>query len=112
VTHTITRPDAATIRVALTGDLDLATNDEINHAIATAVAAASPGGLVVVDLAGVTFLDCSAVGAILHGRNDTLDRDICYQVKGAHGPVARLLLLLELDNILSPRAEATTQTPQ
>jgi anti-anti-sigma factor len=53
-----------TARIVLTGDLDYSTRGEIQHAIQQ-VLEAERIAAIVVDLAAVTFLDSSAIGALL-----------------------------------------------
>jgi anti-sigma B factor antagonist len=66
----------------LRGEFDLATVAPLNAAIDDALTA--PRGLVV-DLHGVTFLDCATVGVLMRGRNLALDRGLSYRTVGAHG---------------------------
>jgi anti-anti-sigma factor len=57
------------IRLAVTGEIDMATADELYDAITAAVTGSHAAG-VVVDLAGVTFCDSTGIGAIVRARNN------------------------------------------
>jgi anti-anti-sigma factor len=48
---------------------------------------------VVVDLAGVQFLDSSGIAVLLKGRRLADERGAAYRVAGAHGMVKRILEL-------------------
>ncbi len=58
--------DGATITLGLAGDIDLATEPALWDAIEKAVTADGVG-LVVIDLAETTFMDCCGVTALLRG---------------------------------------------
>jgi anti-sigma B factor antagonist len=63
----VTEGPTTTLRVA--GEVDLATADELNQAIAAALQA-GPGALVV-DLAEVTFLDSTGLAVLVAVTNQT-----------------------------------------
>jgi anti-anti-sigma factor len=54
--------------IAVTGDLDIAATPELSTVLL--IAAGSPGALVVLDLAGVEFIDSSALGTLLKAGNE------------------------------------------
>ncbi len=58
--------DGATITLGLAGDIDLATEPALWDAIEKAVTADGIG-LVVVDLAETTFMDCFGMSALVRG---------------------------------------------
>ena len=58
--------DGATIRVGLTGEVDLATEPALWDAVEKAVLADGIA-LVVIDLAETTFLDCAGMSALIRG---------------------------------------------
>ena len=82
-TATILRPS---------GELDINARDDLRASILEALD--EPGGDkrgVVVDLAGVTFIDSEALGALIDGYNAAVSLDACFRVVNATGPVARVL---------------------
>lgn len=80
-----------TVRLACTGEVDLATAGGLAGALLTAVTAAPPPAVVVVDLGGVGFLDAAGIGALLTGRTHAADRGVGWRVLGAHGTVRTVL---------------------
>jgi anti-anti-sigma factor len=71
--HRPTTADVTWHLVHLTGELDLATAPEVDEAVEVAEAG-HPDRHVVVDLRGVTFLDCAALGSLIRARNRLGDR--------------------------------------
>ena len=61
-------PQAPAVTVPAPREVDLATECAFRTAVRDAVAAAGPGGRVVVDFAGVEFCDSTAVTVLLEGR--------------------------------------------
>ncbi len=64
--HAVTSIDAPPVR--LTGELDIATTAKLlsrNHL-------RHLDGVVSIDMSDVTFIDCAALGAIVHLRNDVI----------------------------------------
>jgi anti-sigma B factor antagonist len=59
---TISRDDAGRLVVTLSGEIDIATADDIGRDVLAAVDAATP---VVVDLSGVAFMDTSGIALLL-----------------------------------------------
>jgi len=57
----ISDPDAAAVRIQVRGDLDMSAAPELTNAIGKVAGATT----VVLDLSGVTFLDSSAIGALV-----------------------------------------------
>jgi len=66
----VEQPDGAT-RLAIAGELDLATAPALHDAVAGLLAAGEPLNLVI-DLADVSFLDSSGLGALLQVRAEVL----------------------------------------
>jgi anti-sigma B factor antagonist len=84
--------------VAVSGELDLASVDELRTALRTA-APRSPS--VVVDVSGVSFIDSTALAALLRS-NDELSSDGVQMVMACPpGPVRRLLTMTSLDDRLT-----------
>jgi anti-sigma B factor antagonist len=106
---TVSAPEQRIIRLVLSGEIDLAIQDQLLHGILTAVRA-DEADEVVVDLGQVTFLSCSGMGILIAGRNAAAVADRPYHVIGAQGLVRRVLdltgLLTFLDDGAGARAEA------
>jgi anti-anti-sigma factor len=88
-----------TIRLDLTGELDMSTAGNLSRAI-TAALDTGPDDIVI-DLDGATFCDCAGITALLNGRQDALARQVSYQVRNAHGNPLRVLRALGLHTMLS-----------
>ena len=71
----------------VTGELDIDARDDLYDAIVTALGA----GDVVVDLAGVTFLDSEALGALIDGYNQAQAGAADFRVVNPRGLVGRVL---------------------
>jgi anti-anti-sigma factor len=71
----------------LTGELDINARDDLRLAILEAL----DDGDVVLDLAGVTFIDSEALGSLIEGYNEALARGHGYRAINARGLVDRVL---------------------
>lgn len=71
----------------LSGELDINARDDLRAAILAALGT----GDVVLDLAGVTFLDSEALGSLIDGYNEALARRAGYRAVNAHGLAGRVL---------------------
>jgi len=80
----------------LSGELDMATVPIMNVAIADAV---SRGGPITIDMADLTFMDSSGVGAII-GSVRSLPTG-CIVLHGAHDGVGKVLDLMGVDRGIS-----------
>jgi anti-sigma B factor antagonist len=80
--------------VTITGELDLSANSELSTVLA--MAAASPGATVVLDLGGVEFIDSTALGTILKAGGEIESAGKRLVVVCAGGPVRRLLEMTNL----------------
>lgn len=81
--------------VVVTGELDLATVPALRARLDAALALRPAG--VHVDLAGCTFVDCSAVDLLLSVRDAARRDGVVLVLVRPSRPVRRLLRLLELD---------------
>lgn len=86
----LSRADDGVTVVALTGEHDLGTVNQVREALDKAQ---SEQGAVVVDLCQATFVDSSILGAILEGRRQAAEKDQGFGVAcdGASDPVNRVL---------------------
>jgi anti-anti-sigma factor len=79
--------DGAATVLSVEGELDINARDDLREAILEALAT----GGAVVDLAGVSFLDSEALGALIDGYNVAQRRRVSYRVVHATGLVERVL---------------------
>jgi anti-sigma B factor antagonist len=82
--------------IAITGELDIAATPELSTVML--IAARSPGSLVVLDLAGVAFIDSSALGTLLKVGGEVESAGKRLRVVCGGGPVRRLLEMTNLTN--------------
>ncbi|BCY07588.1 STAS domain-containing protein [Actinoplanes sp. L3-i22] len=87
------------VRLALHGELDLATADLLDRAV-TAVLAEPPPQLVL-DLADLTFCDSAGLDALLTARAGAFARDVRLRAVGARGIVHRTMTVTGLLELLS-----------
>ena len=79
--------DGSATLLHLSGELDITVGDDLHAAIQGALAR----GDLVVDLAGVTFIDSEALGVLIQGYNSARTRPAGFRVVNARGLVARVL---------------------
>jgi anti-sigma B factor antagonist len=89
----------------LGGELDLAAKSAINDVVSRRLADAAITRLVI-DLAGVTFIDSSGIGTLIGCRNLADHAGKTLQAIGAQGRVARVLDLTGVRDLL--RGDART----
>jgi anti-sigma B factor antagonist len=89
--------DGASI-VALVGEQDLATLPELEQALSTALAEGRP---VIVDLAGVTFIDGATVSLISHYRGEAETRHVPLVLAIGEMPPRAVELVLEVAGFLA-----------
>ena len=88
--------DVTVVRVA--GEVDMDSHVELEEAILGALR--SGAGPLVVDLAGVTFMDSSGVRALLHGRDAALQGGTTLTVRDPQPIVAAVLRLTNVAELL------------
>jgi anti-anti-sigma factor len=81
--------------VSLPSEVDMASVDEI---LATIGPLAAAGGPILVDLSGVTFIDSTGLHTLVAAADALGDRG-CIIAHGAHGPVAKVMELTQLDTV-------------
>jgi len=84
--------------VEVGGDLDLATEPQLRHALRPVVEAGV--GQVVVDLAGVGFMDSSALGTLVVTFKKLRDGGGRLCLAAAQEPVRELLLITSVDKVI------------
>jgi anti-sigma B factor antagonist len=87
--------------VVLAGELDLADAPAVSSQLQ---AAAGPDGRVVVDLHGVTFIDSTAIGALVGVQRVLKERGGTLVLRRPSRAVARLLELTALDRLFEIEA--------
>jgi anti-anti-sigma factor len=95
--------------IAVTGELDYGTAQQLRAALMTALAAAP--GVIVIDLAGVTFLDSTGIGTLVVASRICADMEIELRVHAANPFVARLFHVVGVADLLGIPAPAGL-TPQ
>jgi anti-sigma B factor antagonist len=85
--------------VAVSGELDLASVNELRAALGTAVATRSQS--VVVDVSDVSFIDSTALAALLRSNDELSSNGVRMVMACPPGPVRRLLTMTSLDDRLS-----------
>lgn len=85
--------------VALTGECDLSSRDELASVL---LAAVDDAKLVCVDLAGLTFIDSSGLHGLVTAHHAALRAGGRLYVRHAGGRVAVLLELTGIGDLLSP----------
>jgi anti-anti-sigma factor len=82
--------------IVITGELDIAATPELSTVLL--MTASSPGTLVVLDLAGVSFIDSTALGTLLNAGGEIESAGKRLRIVCAEGPVRRLLEMTNLTN--------------
>ena len=88
--------DGATITLGLAGEVDMATEPALWDAIEKAVTADGVG-LVVIDLAETTFMDCCGMSALIRGARLATDHGRRLR---AINPTGMTLIVLHLTGVL------------
>ena len=103
-------PSPAVARVVVVGEVDLATAAVLRGRLLSVLQDRNPA-VVDVDLAGVTFLDCTGIGALVAGYN-TARRSGC-QLRVSHPQpiVGRVLELTGLLSVLTAPIERREPLP-
>ena len=96
---TVTR-HAGRVRLGLAGELDMDTGPTVRPVLAGAIGGHGVAR-VDVDLAAVTFCDCSGIAVLLAGRARARAYGVAFRVTNATGTVLYALRLLGLDELLT-----------
>jgi anti-sigma B factor antagonist len=80
--------------IVASGELDISATPRLSTVLA--MAATSPGGLLVLDLDKVTFIDSTALGTILKAASQLDESGTLLAVVAPEGPVRRLLEMTNL----------------
>jgi anti-anti-sigma regulatory factor len=88
------RPAAARTVLGVAGDLDRFAGPTLDAALRALLCAATPGDAVVVDLAGVPFVDLGGVDVLLGARQLAGSRGVAMPLRGCPAQLLRLLGVL------------------
>ncbi len=83
--------DADVATVALHGEVDVLTVDQVRVALTDAIAGGPRS--IVVDLAGLTFIDSTGLGALVFGFQRARDAGIAFRLTRASRGVRQVLVL-------------------
>jgi anti-sigma B factor antagonist len=97
------------ITVALHGEVDVMTVDEVRMALGEAIAARP--GLIVVDLADLSFIDSTGLGAIIFGFQRARDEGMAFLLANPTRGVRQVLVLSGLLEVVDLIEPATPPTP-
>jgi len=86
--ETATRVYGSTVTVTMTGELDLAVADGLAHVLHRALA--QRPRILVLDLSGLTFVDCAGIRAVLAARRQVEAHAAHLSIVPAAGPVHRV----------------------
>jgi anti-anti-sigma factor len=92
--------DGGTTILRLAGELDLATADRLRERVRTLLGHGSTLDTLVLDLAGLEFLDVTGLGAILETRRKLTAEGATLTLRRPRPMVVRMLMLLKLDEAL------------
>ena len=93
------RRDARESVIALHGEFDYATAQEVRGAI-SAVLGRRDSDVIVVDLAGVTFLDSTGVGTLVVARRICADFNVEFRVSDPNPFISKLFTVVGVAEIL------------
>jgi anti-sigma B factor antagonist len=82
---------AGAVTVALHGEVDVLTVDKVRLALAEAVE--QRPGSIVVDLAGLSFIDSTGLGALVFGFQRARDEGIAFRLAGPSPSVRQILVV-------------------
>jgi len=94
MTQSISDVGAVTLR--LCGEIDLTCQESLRNRLIAIIDIDQADGLLV-DLDGVTFLDCSGIGALIAGRNAAVSGGCRYEVRNPRGMVSTILWACGVD---------------
>ncbi len=107
------RSEGDTRVLVLVGEVDVASVADVSHAGLSAVQNAGEAALVV-DLAGVPFVDSSALSALVLIANAAAAAGVTFSLRNAQRQARRVISLMGLDEkmgVVSPQIEITDRQP-
>lgn len=106
-TTATTRPGGDTV-VTVSGELDIVTGEELRSRLHAALA---PAHTVLIDLSGVTFLDCSGLRVLLWARRQAAAMGARLLLHAPSPAVARLLATTHLESAFTLFAPSDGERP-
>jgi anti-anti-sigma factor len=88
--------------VTLRGEFDVASREALRQELRSALESCS-GDTVLIDLSGVEFLDCTAVGILVRAHNEATGMGRRLVLLGASGGVQKLLDITHIDRTIATR---------
>jgi anti-sigma B factor antagonist len=103
--------EGAVLVLRLLGTVDVSTVDQLRQRTMTLLERDVPA--IALDLAHVTFVDSSGLGALLGGKKRALEKNVGYLLLDCPAPLQRLLALVGLDQVIDfcPRRELAERFP-
>ncbi|GAB1688300.1 STAS domain-containing protein [Krasilnikovia sp. M28-CT-15] len=92
---------AGEVRLALAGELDLATVDRLHQHVKQEIIADPPPRRLVIDLTGVTFCDSTGLGALLKAQAVATENGTTFLVINPSGMTRRLMQATGLHDVLT-----------
>jgi anti-sigma B factor antagonist len=97
--------------VTLVGELDLATGPVLADTVTDLVGRGQVDA-VVVDVSELRFLDSSGLRTLLQARAAVTERDADFRVRGARDPVAQVIRIAALDQVLGVAEQEAASPPK
>jgi anti-anti-sigma factor len=94
------RSEGDTSVLVLSGELDLATTDQLSRAVRDALRTGSRK--LVLDLSGVRFIDSSGISALLNARNAAAQESATLQLGPLSRRVSEVLRYTGVDQLFDP----------
>lgn len=94
------RDDQRVVRLALSGELDMAAAEALHNSVHHALTPDPPDHLII-DLAGLTFCDSTGVRALVDARSTALDSRVAFQAVNPRGPTHRVMHVTGVLDVLT-----------
>jgi len=91
----VSHDEGGQVRVVVRGEVDLAEAPKLEEVLGQL-----DGKDIVVDLAGLTFIDSSGIGALVRAQNAAAAHECTLRTVGEHGIVRRALEVVGLFDVL------------
>jgi anti-anti-sigma factor len=85
-------PEAGSIRLRVTGELDMSTGDAVDAVVANAIRHGAPPRMII-DLEALSFLDAAGIRALLDGQRYARAHGVQLRIDHPTGPVLRVLTI-------------------
>ena len=94
------RPNDKAVRIAVAGEIDLATAPQLKAVLLAAIEQLTPPRAVKVDLTEVTFMDARGISVLLAVREAARRRGVGFTVQNPQGIVLRIFEIVGLTETL------------